>query len=277
MKKLTKFFYTVLAVLTICFLFVGNSIFDSNNIVSAEEEVVYSTRVNISEQGENGFYYAWGKPEKYALMTYGATAGGGYSFRGIEPYSIISGNYIHPGSYWGVMNIWVAPQSGSIKISGKMIKGSSFGDGVTLAIHHQNYGGKLETLEERFIGQDGALIEYAVNETLNVNKGDTIIFYCDSGKGKDNTSDSADFSCEIAYLEAKGDIVENEDLSKYLNIGTPAEIAGVHHVEQGFEAEVLDGTLTEVVIKEGGCAASVSTTMFLPFIAVTLLIIRRKR
>ena len=250
----------------------------SENVVASADVIkTYSTKTNISQQGENGFYYAWGKPEKYVLMTYGAVSGGGYGWRGIEPYSTISGSGLHPGNYYGVLVVWVAPESGTVRLTGAMEKGTSNGDGVNLGVYHQNYGGKLDVLFEKFVDNGGAL-KYSLEQSVEVSRGDSFLFYCDSGNGKDNPSDSTGCPFTIVYTQSSGDSVKNEDLSEYLNVKTAGEVAGFQHIEQDFQAEVLDGTLTEKITYErGGCSSSVSALTLAPFAAVPLMLIRRKK
>ena len=76
--------------------------------------LTYKTGNNISAQGENGFYYAWGTPEHYVLMEYGLGWSGSDTWHGTEPYSHIAGSSLHPGDNWGVMVVWVAGGSGKV-------------------------------------------------------------------------------------------------------------------------------------------------------------------
>ena len=178
MKKGKNAFYTLGVATAICaFAFCGGIAKGGKNVVaSADTLQSYSTRTAITAQGENGFYYAWGKPDKYVLMTYGAISGGGYSWRAIEPYATINGSALHPGNYYGVMVVWVAPESGTVQLTGSMDKGTKNGDGVNLGVYHQKYGGTLSTLFEKLVAADGEL-KNTLDQSVTVSKGDTLLFY----------------------------------------------------------------------------------------------------
>lgn len=230
----------------------------SSETVFADEVKTYSTRTSIEKQGDNGFYYAWGTPEKYVLMFYGATSGGGKSWRGIEIYATVSGSALHPGNYWGSMVVWVANESGKVSLSGSMEKGTTQGDGVNLGVYHQHYGGKLETLFEKFVDGKGEL-KYPLEQEIEVKKGDSFIFYCDSGKAKDNPSDSCGCPFTITYTRNDGDASADEDLSKYLNVAQrPGDVGGFTHVEPDFAADNLDG----VIVKTTTVTRSVPTVVY---------------
>lgn len=278
MKKAKRAFYALGMIVAVsAFAFFGTFMKGSEKVIaSATTTKTYSTRASIAEQGENGFYYAWGKPDEYVLMTYGAVAGGGYSWRGVEPYQTANGNALHPGTYWGTLTVWVANESGTVQLTGSMEKGTTVGDGVHLGVYYQSYGGELSAFMEQFVTSDGVL-KYSLDKTVEVNKGDTFLFYCDSGKAKDNSSDSVDCSFTITYTQVSGDYVNNEDLSTYLNVVTPTELAGFEHIEQEHQAEILDGTLTEKVTQQGGCSSSVSALTFMPLAIIPLLFIRRRK
>lgn len=243
---------------------------------AADEVKSFTTGANILEQGQNGFYYAWGTPKNYVIMEYGPTWGGNSEgWHGLEGYQTVTGSTLHPGNFWGVMIVWVADESGKVALKGQLQKGASNGDGANLGVYHQNYGGELVALYEKFTR---AQENFDVEAEVEVKVGDTLIFYCDSGRAKDNNSDSCGAPFTITYTERKGD-VDGGDLSKYLNAGRPGDVGGFTHVEQGFKAEVLDGTLTEktVVTTEGGCASSIASPAFAGIMLVAAFALRRKR
>ena len=243
--------------------------------VKAAAEQSYSTGVNISEQGENGFYYAWGTPENYVLMEYGVH-NSGYGWHGLELYCNITGSSLHPGNFWGSLVVWVAGESGTVTLSGEMQKGSTNGDGVNLGVFHQPADGELEVLLKEFVDGTGEL-NYPLDKELEIKRGDSLIFWCDSGKGKDNNSDSVGCPFTIAYTRTEGDAAE-EDLSVYLHAGRPGDVGGFQHIEQDFAAEVLDGTLTEKkYLETGGCASSSSAAAVLAVGALALIGLGRKR
>ena len=243
--------------------------------VAAEELKSYSTGVRISQQGEDGVYYAWGTPEHYVLMDYGVH-NSGYGWHGLELYCNINGSSLHPGNFWGVLVVWVAGESGTVSLSGEMQKGSTNGDGVNLGVFHQHADGELEVLLEEFVDGTGEL-NYPLDKELEIKRGDSLIFWCDSGKGKDNNSDSVGCPFTIAYIRTEGDAAE-EDLSIYLHAGRPGDVGGFQHIEQDFAAEVLDGTLTEKkYLETGGCASSASAAAVLAVGALALIGLGRKR
>lgn len=210
----------------------------------ADELKVYSTKSSIEKQGDNGFYYAWGTPNNYVLMFYGAVAGGGKSWRGLEIYQTANGSAIHPGDYWGTMVIWVAPESGKVKLDGWMEKGTTQGDGVTLGVYHRHFGSDLDTLFEKFVEPTDEL-KYPLDNEIEIKKGDSLIFYCDSGKGKKNDSDSCGCPFTITYTHTDGDAQTGEDLSQYLSTGRAGDVGGFKHIEKDFAADNLDGMVVK--------------------------------
>lgn len=224
-------------------------------VYASAEETTYKTGVSITKQGENGFYYAWGTPDNCVLMEYGYGYGGSVLWHGIELYSHIEGgSSVHPGAFWGVMIIWVAKEGGTVTLTGKMEKGSTSGDGVNLAIYHYSEGEKTAVFEKFVDGQGERT--FTIDTTLTLEKGDNIVFYCDSGKAKENSSDSCGFPCEIKYTQRDGDI-ETGDLAKYLNVGRPGDVGGFKHIDKPYGAEVTDGTLTKKeTTTSSGCGAN---------------------
>ena len=152
MKKFKCALITLCLAIVLCAVapFVGG-MSNQKILASAQEGKSYSTNAVINEMGENGFYYAWGLPSKYVLMTYGALVNnGGYGWRGLENYSKISGSGMHPGAYWGVLIVWVAGESGTVQLSGYVEKSTVSGDGVNIGVYHQEYGGDLTIIFDEF-------------------------------------------------------------------------------------------------------------------------------
>lgn len=258
-------------------LFLTTVILCAPTKVSAAESLTYKTNNSIVHQGDNNMYYAWGTPENYVLMNYGLGYSGTDIFHGVEGYAHISGSSIHPGNVWGVMIIWVSPADGNVRLNGRMEKGVRQGDGVTLGVYKQNYGGELETLFEKFVGVNDELV-YPMDKTFDVKKGDSFIFYCDSGKANENSCDSCGCPFEIT-LTTNETVDKNQDLSQYLNAGPACEVGGFKNIENSFTAEILDGTLTEkITTTTTGCAGSVITSIFgLLALAGGVVVLRKKR
>lgn len=252
----------------------------SIQISFADETKTYTTKTCIEKQGDNGFYYVWGTPKNYALMFYGAVSGGGKSWRGPEIYQTVNGSALHPGNCWGSMVVWVANESGKVSLVGSMEKGTTQGDGVNLGVYHQHFGGELDTLFEQFADPSGDL-KYLLEMEVEIKKGDTFIFYCDSGKAKDNPSDSCGCPFTITYTRTDGDVVEGEDLSKYLSVGRAGDIGGFTHVEQNFADDNLDGVVVKTTTISGLPTAIyvivpiLLGVLVIAFVAVKL--IRRKK
>ncbi len=280
MKK-TKFLrYGVLFVACLMLVIFASALIPEGQAF-AEQAKTYSTLSAIEKQGDNGFYYAWGTPNNYMLMFYGAVSGGGKSWRGPEIYQTASGSAIHPGDCWGSMVVWVANESGKIKLDGIMEKGTTQGDGVNLGVYHQHFGGELDTLFEKFVKPTDDL-KYPLEQEIEVKKGDTVIFYCDSGKGKDNPSDSCGCPFTITYTRTDGDAVENEDLSYYLSVGRASDIGGFKHVEPNYAADNLDGVVEKTTTTKDGLPTLLWILIPSVFVVaaatvVIVLVIRRKK
>lgn len=256
MKYLKYIKKAALAAMVCCLLIIGSTV----PAYAAEAEKTYKTGDNITYQGENGFFYAWGTPDHYVLMEYGYGYSESILWHGLEGYSHITGSSIHPGSFWGSMVIWVAEESGQISLDGHMEKGGTAGDGVHLGVYRFSNGQK-EVLLEEFVDGSGEL-KYELSKNIDVKKGDSFVFYCDSGKAKDNGSDSCGCPFTIKYLKRNGDKVKGEDLKQYLNISRTGDVGGFKHIDEPFAAEITDGTLTKKETKTGGCGASVATQIY---------------
>ncbi len=276
MKKTKTVFnlITLIAFVCVVLFFVGNLSKIKPRVALANEYKTYSTNASISTQGENGFYYAWGTVDKYALMTYGAANGGGYSWRALESYATINGRAMHPGQLWGSLIVWVANESGTVSLVGFMEKSTTFGDGVNIGVYHQKNAGDKVALLSQTISNNGVM-KYSLETTLEIVKGDTIVFYCDSGLAKENSSDSVDCLFDIKYVQQGGDGGQGEDTLKYLNLATPTEIADTKHIEQGNKSEILDGTLTQKTTY--GCASTIAFSWCAPIALISLFVIRRKQ
>lgn len=176
-KRLTILFCSAMAVLLIGLPLDGAAAAGAKETAQAEgTALTYKTGNNISAQGENGFYYAWGTPEHYVLMEYGLGWSGSDTWHGTEPYSHIAGSSLHPGDNWGVMVVWVAGGSGKVRLNGHMEKGSSQGDGVTLGVYRQKNEGELETVFEKFVENGAEELKFPLDQEFDVSKGDSFVF-----------------------------------------------------------------------------------------------------
>lgn len=221
--------------------------------------LTYKTGNNISAQGENGFYYAWGTPEHYVLMEYGLGWSGSDTWHGTEPYSHIAGSSLHPGDNWGVMVVWVAGGSGKVRLNGHMEKGSSQGDGVTLGVYRQkNEGNWKPSLKSSW--KTARRNEVSARQEFDVSKGDSFVFYA-IRDAHSNSCDSSGCPFEITYFPG-ADYEADAELSGYLRAGRAGDVGGFQHIEGGFGAEVKDGTLTKKTVKTTTGCASVAGVPF---------------
>ena len=278
-KRLTILFCSAMAVLLIGLPLDGAAAAGAKETAQAEgTALTYKTGNNISAQGENGFYYAWGTPEHYVLMEYGLGWSGSDTWHGTEPYSHIAGSSLHPGDNWGVMVVWVAGGSGKVRLNGHMEKGSSQGDGVTLGVYRQKNEGELETVFEKFVENGAEELKFPLDQEFDVSKGDSFVFYCDSGLAHSNSSDSSGCPFEITYFPG-ADYEADAELSVYLRAGRAGDVGGFQHIEGGFGAEVKDGTLTKKTVKTTTGCASVAGVPFAgaALAAAAALMARRKR
>lgn len=279
--KRTKFLKYGVLLIACLMLVICASALVPKELALAEDVKTYSTKTSIEKQGDNGFYYTWGTPKNYMLMFYGAVSGGGKNWRGLEIYQTVNGSAIHPGDCWGSMVVWVANESGRVKLDGSMEKGTTQGDGVNLGVYHQHYGAELDTLFEKYVeGTDE--LKYPLEIEIEVKKGDSVVFYCDSGMGKDNASDSCGCPFTITYLRTDGDAVENEDLSQYLSVGRAGDIGGFKHIEPNYAADNLDGVVVKTTTTKDGLPTLLwitipSAVVVIAAVIVIVLVIRRKK
>lgn len=246
-----------------------------SSLLSTNQPLSYNTSSPILNQGENGFYYAWGTPSNYLLMEYGLSSSGNLSWHGLESYQTVSGSSLHPGEAWGSMVIWVAPCSGKVNLNGFMEKGTNQGDGVNLGIYHHSFENKSEeALFSKFVESSSETLKFDYNETISIKKGDSIIFYCDSGMARSNSSDSCGCPFVISYTQMENDLVENEDLSKYLCVGRAGDIGGFTHVDTKFAASNLSGNQKET---NKGCKGEMASLFTGLAAFYALLTIKRRK
>ena len=121
-------------VLAICLLFgaiFGVALGAKPNKASAAPKTQYDFTTQISKQGDNNIYYAWGTPDHYVLMEYSVW---GSSFCWIGPFEMYtqvttwqnsSGRnllVLHPGVLWSAMVVWVADRTGTITLEGSFYR-----------------------------------------------------------------------------------------------------------------------------------------------------------
>lgn len=193
-----------------------------------------------TEQGKNNWFYCYGSPEKYALMSYGQTTLiPNDHWHGPEFYQYCYPDYMNPGSRTGALRVWVAESDGEICIEGALCKIWDGGDGVNAAILKNG-----ETLYSYAFGCDieTAELPEALN-SISVTAGDKIYYYAESGIRYDNGYDGVSFRCEIGWKTKGERVLSAAQINASLDglRERYTEILGVHVTEEsapsGFKVE----------------------------------------
>lgn len=179
-----------------------------------------------TEQGVDGRYFAWGKPDKYMMMEYGYGDTNVPRWNGIEwNVSIEEGRY-NPGAYTGVMTIYVADRSGEYDISGTATMMRTDGDGVVRMAVYKNG----EVLWERsFTAAERNTTEDLPDTLLGISvaKGDLIMLYAEYVMADRVAYDTrCNFNVEVVCVTDDGD-ADDKDLFEYLSPISFAEYYGV--------------------------------------------------
>lgn len=179
----------------------------------------------FDKQGVNGWYYAYGMPQKYLLMQWGF-AYGNYVWSGDNPYQFISSDTIHPYGKWSSLKIWIAGFDGVIEIDGVIERNSEEGDGTFADIYHNN---------ERIWWEQCDYTGYKTYEIKlirrTVKKGDAIVFSIGTGPRYDEQGDGVKVTTNIYPVSIDSAYDPNEDLSEYLSLAAnEAELEGVKHI-----------------------------------------------
>ncbi len=175
-----------------------------------------------TEQGANGWFYAQGSIEKYALMEFGVNKNSGkLVWNGIGDWHLISADNVSPGTKYGSLRIYVCAQDGIISVEGALVKTGEGGDGMNAKIYHN----QTELFSYAF-GSACAAAELPQSmKNIRVKKGDTIAYYTDCGGNGSNAYDNVTFACEIFVESAEGDRAEN--LISYLSPVNKLELQGI--------------------------------------------------
>ena len=136
----------------------------------------------------------------------------------------------------------------------------------------------METVFEKFVENGAEELKFPLDQEFDVRKGDSFVFYCDSGLAHSNSSDSSGCPFEITYFPG-ADYEADAELSGYLRAGRAGDVGGFQHIEGGFGAEVKDGTLTKKTVKATTGCASVAGVPFAgaALAAAAAWMARRKR
>ncbi|OQA77940.1 MAG: hypothetical protein BWY30_00917 [Tenericutes bacterium ADurb.Bin239] len=268
----------------------GNSAFDSTKVLCkaiytrndadpgeyAEETGVAHDIDYLSyfatEQGVNNWFYTYGTIDKKVLMTFGCSPNSfEYVWLGAEDWQCIDSGYILPGNVYASMRNYVAPQSGKVSILGSIVKGMEGGDGALAKIYLNN-----EELASVYLTDANPELKLEDLEEIEVNGGDIITYYVDSGEANNNACDLISFKSEIIWIEER-EGSEITDPIAFLNPVTKAELYGITLVEPNLDededyfltSEKSDGPLIGLITGLG--------ILFVAGVAVTTVIIKKRR
>ncbi len=288
-------------ILTVCLLltsvFVISTAKSSTKKAQAAVSTDYELTTTLSYQGQNNFFYAYGRTSDYLLMEYLAWEGGRVWKNPFENYAMISSNNIHPGYVLDSIIVWVADRSGTINInatlSRRVAASNTYGDGNSWGMYHQKATETIHLLTdiEGYNAEDGTVMvlnpegKSLSNKSVNVTKGDCIIFSCGSGPSNNNVNDNTNFTFKITYTASQNDDIPGEDITRFLKMSTPGAMSGYKHIEGAYQAdklcadETVDSDETTVIIRqpvnttaseESNCSSSV--TAILPIGAVAIVL-----
>ncbi|MDO8600099.1 MAG: Ig-like domain-containing protein [bacterium] len=149
-----------------------------------------SADFSTSTQGQKNWWYL---SSSGAQMTYDSANS---RWKGNEEYLLLGSNWGHPGNNADALRRWIAPQAGSIRITGNA-RDSHAGcgtDGVTVTIRKVVNNAIVATLWNQTIPKDNTT-GYNFDVTTSVSQGDSIDFVIN--KGIDNGCDSTVFDPTI--------------------------------------------------------------------------------
>lgn len=220
----------------------------------AEEKPTSTADVRNGGQGANNWFYCYGSPETYALMSFGSEelipAPHWY---GPETYQYITtaDRIVNPGMKTGVLLIWVAEYSGSVSISGSILKPMQGGDGCVVSVL---IGGKT-ALTHSFGSDMGEKSVSLANKTIS--RGETIMFYVNNGQWLNNGYDAVNFDCTVSWEETSGNKLTSAEIKKSLVGLTDSytEVLGITMVTQSeyegaFTTEYVDPNGQKFVMEE---------------------------
>lgn len=283
-------------VLTICLLFssvFAISISTGTKSASADTPVTntYNSGTDLAYQGQNNFFFAYGRKTNYVLMEYLVWSTRKYWKNPFENYATITGTSIHPGYVLDSIVIWVADRSGTISVEATLKRGNVTGDGNggnqddgnSFGVYHQK-ATSVDTLLEDMVHDKTGL---TYSGSLEVTKGDCILLTCGSGPSHNNVNDQGYYVFNVTYTSNGDDFVASETgaaLAKFLKISTPGAINGYKHIEQDFAAdnlcaeELIDSDETTIIIRNSSnvsssdSSCSSSLTSLLPIGIISIII-----
>ena len=281
-------------ILTICLLFtsvLALSFTTKTQTASADTPVsnVYQCGSQMSYQGQNNFFYAYGRKTDYMLMEYLAWDGGKVWKNPFENYASLDPWSIHPGVVLDSIVVWVADRSGTLTVDAslkrKVDAGSGAGglqdDGNSFGVFHQKAKTVDTILDTMVYNKTGK----SVSKSITVTKGDCILLVCGSGDSNNNVNDGATYTFKLTYTQSGNDFLSVETgaaLSKFLKMSTPGAMSGYKHIDQDYAAddlcaeEIIDSDETTVIIRNPGnvskdgesCSSSLTTLLPVGIMAI---------
>lgn len=219
-----------------------------------------------NEQGKYGWFYAYGHPEKYLLMTWNNVYGEN-QWASHYPYQFIGRTTVHPYGRFENLKIWVSDIDGEIAVDGYVSRTATEGDGAVAALYFNGQSLWRETCD--YMGKKNYRIP---EQRLKVKKGDTIIFALSAGERYSEAGDGVSYITNIYELSVENRSV-NEGLTKYLSLAkNEAELIQKDPSTTEMAVSVRDNTVPILYIAlpvAAVCAAAGGVT--------GILILRRRK
>lgn len=161
-------------------------------------EPIYEAQYG-SEQGEFGWYYMTGFEDEYYRMIYDAG-----EFLGIEAYNSVNALHMTPGNGMAAARMFACTDSGVIDVKGYVQKldhgAAEYGDGINLKYYIK---GQEPFIERKIEGND--YTQYDLSRRIEVNRGDVLVIWVDSGDGNYNAYDTVICKVFVTYIESEND------------------------------------------------------------------------
>ncbi len=219
---------------------------DPFTLVVAEKDEVENNTMYYTEQGANGWYYAYGDVDKYVMMTYGFDNVDYDRWNGIEWNTGIDDENFYVGAYMGTMSKFVCDRSGTMMldvIARQVVMSGT--NGVNAKIYLNN-----DVLWEKDFAYDDYEDVY-IQQTFDVKKGDVITFHVKLDTSNQRYVYDTEFCYYLNALSIQSDnsdYVEGEDLSQYI---TPMTYSEYNNIVIKVESET-GGTTPMPDILPGG-------------------------
>ncbi|MGG4192501.1 hypothetical protein ABEW50_03500 [Paenibacillus jamilae] len=164
--------------------------------LDANTSLAYSASEGFSGvQGQNNWYYEEGKEGTLSFLNWD---GKEEVWRGKNQYSLIGRSFQHPTDLSSVRT-WAAPESGLIRISGKVAKGNTkCGNGIIASIQKNNE--VVWSALIRFDDAEGIQVQH----DITVHADDKLRFLVASNESLD--CDFTSWDPRITYMEPKADL-----------------------------------------------------------------------